>query len=388
MIYFLIFGFSFFLFLRYINVSSPNIGKVPYALLCIALVLLSAMRYRVGGDSLHYFDVFNSYPTLATLGAYDFANSEYNMGWIVFNAVVKSLSDSFYTFQFVHALILNITVFYFIKRYGRNKFLIAFFYLFFYYLYFNMEILRESLAIAIFLLGIPSLLNKNWRVYYIYCLVAYLFHSSALILFTFPIFARKMQVKYQITLLVALAVVVNIISFDNIISSIFGSFSIAQKASRNYLNIEINIIGILIPLLKMMAFYIIYIIAQRRKICLNHPLIIFISPFIIFGLLASFIPGVYRFLNYLAIPMLVYIADVLYSLIRIKGKTSFSLVKVLSCFLFLVLLQLQYFTRDMSKYTVGNSISFNLYLPYHSVFNEQVDQTREDIFYNSMGLDR
>ncbi|UIR55951.1 EpsG family protein [Sphingobacterium sp. SRCM116780] len=388
MIYFVIFFIALFLFLRYVNSTSKSEGRVPYTLLCIMLVILSALRYRVGGDSLYYFDIFDSYPTLLTLSSYDFINSEYNLGWIVFNATVKSIGNSFYFFQFFHALIVNAIIFYFIQKYAKNKFLTVSFYLFFYFFYFNMEILRESLAIVIFLLAIPHLLEKKWLIYILYCLLAYLFHSSALILFVLPIFARKMEIKYQVILLVMLAAVINFISLDNLLGSVFGSFSFAQRASRNYLNKEMSIMGILIPLLKMFAFFIIYIIAQRKKICLDHPLIIFVSPFIILGLLASFIPGVYRFLNYLAIPMLIYTVDILYSLIRTKNKRSISLVKVLSCFLILVLLQLQYLTRDMSQYTQNKSIFFNRYLPYHSIFNEQIDQTRENIFYNSMGVDR
>ncbi|WP_343320956.1 EpsG family protein [Sphingobacterium multivorum] len=382
MIYLLIFGFSFLAFLRYINSTSKQDGQVVYVFIWLALILLAGLRYRVGGDSLHYFDIFDSYPTLLTLGSYDFVNAEYNAGWIIFNAIIKTFSDSFYTFQIFHAIIVNSIIFYFIQRYSRNKFLVIFFYLFFYYLYFNMEVLRESLAIAVFLLAIPSLLSKSWLKYYSYCLLAYFFHSSALILIIFPLFAKKMQVKYQVMLLVLLTLAINFISFDSLIGSLFGSFSFGQRATRSYLVKEMNIFGVLIILIKIMGFYFIYVIAQRKKVCFDHPFIIFITPYIIIGVLASVIPGVYRFLNYLAIPILIYVVDVLYSFIRIKSNSSASLAKVFSCFLILILLQTQYFTRDTSKYTRGKSSFYNIYIPYHSMFDEKVDQTREDIFYN------
>lgn len=382
MIYLLIFSFSFFACLRYINSTSRQDGKVVYVILWLSLILLSGLRYRVGGDSLHYFDVFESYPTLLTLGSYDFVNAEYNAGWILFNAIIKTFSDSFYTFQIFHALIVNFIIFYFIQRYSRNKFFVVLFYLFFYYLYFNMEVLRESLAIGVFLLSIPSLLNKSWLKYFSYCFLAYLFHSSALILIIFPLFAKKMQVKYQVMLLVLLTVTINLVSFDSLIGSLFGSFSFGQRAARSYLVKEMNIFGVLITLIKIIGFYFIYVIAQRKKVCFDHPFIVFITPYIIIGILASVIPGVYRFLNYLVIPLLIYSVDVLYTFIRLKHIAQVSLVKILACFFALVLLQVQYFTRETSKYTRGKSYFYNVYLPYHSIFDEKIEQTREDIFYN------
>lgn len=382
MIYLLIFSFSFFAFLRYINSTSRQDGKVVYIFLWLSLVLLAGLRYRVGGDSLHYFDVFDSYPTLSTLWDYDFAKAEYNPGWIIFNAIIKSLNGDFYTFQFVHAIIVNSIIFIFINNYARNKFLVIIFYLFLHYLYFTMEVLRESLAISVFLLAIPSLLNKHWFQYFLYCLLAYSFHSSALILLIFPLFARKMQIKYQVAITVLLALIINFISFDSLITSLFGAYSFGQRATRSYLIKEVNIYGLLIVLLKILAYYFIHIFAQNKKICNKHPFIIFVTPYLVLGLLAAVVPGVYRFLNYLAIPLLIYIVDILYTFIRNRTFYQPSLAKVSLSFIIIVSLQIQYFVRDTSKYTRGRSSFYNIYIPYHSIFDEKIEQTREDIFYN------
>lgn len=382
MIYLLIFSFSFFAFLRYINSTSRQDGKVVYVFLWLSLVLLAGLRYRVGGDSLHYFDVFDSYPTLSTLWDYDFAKAEYNPGWIVFNAIIKSFNGDFYTFQFVHAIIVNSIIFFFINSYARNKFLVILFYLFLHYLYFTMEVLRESLAISVFLLAVPSLLNKHWFKYYLYCLLAYSFHSSALILFIFPLFARKMQIKYQVTITILLALIINFISFDSLITSLFGAYSFGQRATRSYLIKEVNIYGLLIVLLKILSYYFIHIFAQNKKICNEHPFIIFVTPYLILGLLAAVVPGVYRFLNYLAIPLLIYIVDILYTFIRNRTLYQPSFGKVSLAFIIIVSLQIQYFVRDTSKYTRGKSSFYNIYVPYHSIFDEKIEQTREDIFYN------
>ena len=367
------------------NSAKKNEGKYFYYLFMVFLVLVCTFRYRVGGDSLHYHDIFDSYPYFSELSSYDFKNSQYNFGWIIFNAVIKSICDSFYFFQFVHALIINTTIFYFIKKYAINKFLTIIFYLFFNFLYFNMEVLRESLAVSFFLLSIPYLLNKKWLAYYLLCILAYSFHSSALILFVLPLFAIEMKMKYQISILVLLTLLINFIPIGDLISNYLGFLSITQVASRNYLNLEINFIGILAQILKIIPILFIYIIYKRKK--LNHEFAIFVMPYLVLGILSAFIPGVYRFLNYLTIPILIFAVDLFYFLLRRKHKYIFSYYKIAGSLCILILMQLQYFTRDMTKFSQVNSVFFNGYTPYHSILDEKKDPIREKIFYNSMNID-
>ncbi|WP_426474919.1 EpsG family protein [Chryseobacterium balustinum] len=373
------------LFVKYMNSTKKNEGKYLYYLFMVLLVLVCTFRYRVGGDSLHYHDIFDSYPKFSELSSYDFQNSQYNFGWIIFNAAIKSICDSFYFFQFIHAFIINTAIFYFIKKYTINKFLTIIFYLFFNFLYFNMEVLRESLAVSFFLVSIPYLLNKKWLTYYLLCLLAYSFHSSAFILFVLPLFAIEIKVKYQISILILLTLLINFVPIGDLISNYLGFLSVTQVASRNYLNKDINVGGILAQMLKIIPILFIFIIYKRKK--LNHQFAIFVMPYLVLGTLSSFIPGVYRFLNYLIIPILIFAVDLCYFFLRRKHKYIFSYYKVVGSLCLLILMQLQYFTRDMAKFSQVNSVFFDLYIPYHSILDEKKDSTREKMFYNSMNID-
>ena len=83
----------------------------------IILVAIAAFRYRVGGDTLIYMDLFEDYPTIGELTTFDYESAVYNPMWYVYNSVFKTFGDSFALFQLVHAIIVNTVFLKFFKRY-------------------------------------------------------------------------------------------------------------------------------------------------------------------------------------------------------------------------------------------------------------------------------
>ena len=55
-----------------------------YYLNLVVLVLLAALRYRVGGDTLMYMSVYDSFPKWDELKYFDFETAEYQPLWYVF----------------------------------------------------------------------------------------------------------------------------------------------------------------------------------------------------------------------------------------------------------------------------------------------------------------
>ena len=101
-----------------------------------------------GGDTVRYMRYFEEYPSLFEVNIFSYAL--FDPLWLLLNSAIKIIWDDFFFFQFVHAILLNILLFYLIKKYSGYKFTVVFFYFSYLYLYYNMEILREVLAIAIF----------------------------------------------------------------------------------------------------------------------------------------------------------------------------------------------------------------------------------------------
>lgn len=380
MIYLLV--FFMMILVSAFSISKLKMGNLPYYLILLFIILIAGLRFRVGGDTIGYFDKFHEIPTLNKLSKFDFSIAEYNPSWYIFNALLKSISDSFYVFQLGHAILINVIIFWFFRKYSYNKFFVLPFYFFFYFVYFNMEILRESLSIGIFLLAIPSFLKKNWFRYYIFVLVGLTFHTSAIVAAILPILYSNLKVRYQIILFGLLTAFLGFFVNGNFISSL-GIENLLGTNTLYYLNKQMNLTGVLYQLLKILPVVLIY--AFSKKINSTDRFEKFVFPFAIIGVISAFIPGVYRFLNYLVLPILVYLTNQLYFLILNKKLYIKTYYKVSLSVFILFVFQIYYYMRDESEVTkVNGTKKYDSYLPYYSIFEEKFHEKRELYFYRTL----
>ncbi|MFK2015199.1 EpsG family protein [Bacteroides fragilis] len=94
----------------------------------------------------------------------------------------------FFWLQLLQAFIVNSIVLSFIRKYTKYKYTALLLYVLTVYLHYNIEIMREAIAISFFLLSIKYYINKKWLKYYIVILGCILFHYSALFLLLLPFF--------------------------------------------------------------------------------------------------------------------------------------------------------------------------------------------------------
>lgn len=152
----------------------------------ILIVLLAGMRYKVGGDTLAYYNYFeDKWPTLSTIKSYDFEH--YGILWVYFAATCKSIINDFAFLQFVHAIIVNSIFFWFFKTHSKHYFtIILVFYIGFFFRY-NTEVMRGALSVCSFLVGFDYMMKRKWIVYYLTCFISLGFHSEGICTFFFPI---------------------------------------------------------------------------------------------------------------------------------------------------------------------------------------------------------
>lgn len=173
-------------------------SKVVYCFFVIISLLLSAAMAgvrdeTVGTDVLVYgkdtFLVSAKYHTLS-----DFlARIDLESGYCAINYFVSRLTNNPQWFYFIIALIMNIFVFWGLYRYKKNNrnFSLALAMFVYYTVFFNqnLNILRQSTAIAIIIFATSYLLEKKYIQYILICLFAMLFHTSAIICVMFlPIY--------------------------------------------------------------------------------------------------------------------------------------------------------------------------------------------------------
>lgn len=359
--------------------KTNRMSKFWFRFYYVIFVLVAGLRYKVGGDTNNYINHWDTLPLLNEMSLSDILNMAWNPLWIVLSSATKTVSQEFFVFQLVHAIIFNFAIFKFIDKYSEFRFFSLLIYFIGFYFYYNMEILRESLAIAMFIIGYIYYEKGRFLYFSIFILLAILFHTSAIIALFIPIFSRIKFNAIGITTVLFLGV--GLLFFSDKIMVIFLTENSMSKIS-NYSNIIANANGIITNAVMYIVvpslFLKFYIKSSIKPLFENLYLFYFFI-----ALLVVFIPGFSRFLNYFFPFMLIIFSNIIY---QIYNLSKFRRVRNLFAmsFTFLILLpKIIYYMGDTSKY-YPNSIKLNLWYPYSSVLEKEEYPARQIIFRETM----
>lgn len=115
-------------------------ARKPYLLLCLCFILLAGLRFYVGSDTCNYAYDFSVMPDISNLIDYHKIESRYQFGWDAYVCMIKSCFGNFVFVQLITAAIVNIVIFWFIKRNTSHVFLAVLFYYILNYFEFNTEL--------------------------------------------------------------------------------------------------------------------------------------------------------------------------------------------------------------------------------------------------------
>lgn len=332
-------------------------AELVWSFLFIYLVCLIGLRYEVGGDTINYMGDYDWRVPLSQWKYNPF--DKFQPGYTLLCSICKSISPEFYVFQLVHALIFNGLLFLWISRNTEYRFsaLLSVFLLC--YLYFSTEVLRESIAIAIFIFNYKNLERGKWLTYYIGVVFGCLFHISAVFLIVLP-FLRNIKFNRYYFLLAALLIIG--MRFLNPIMSIFSSIPAIQAKIESYS--EISSLGGLADLLNItrLALFPIAFGYTAKYIChYNIKFENIISLLGLIGIASYFNPIIFsRFTNYLMLFFAVSVSDCAVSLLRSRSialRHNSTILIVCMCLLY------------GSSYLMYRK--YTLWVPYYSIFNPQ-----------------
>jgi hypothetical protein len=379
MIYVLLLFVIFICFLRY-DLSAYN-SDTQYIFLLSIFVLISALRWKVGGDSLFYQYAFeNEIPVIFDVFKYGMWYYKWEPCFTFIMILSKSIIDNFIFFQFIHSLFINLVFFYCFKKYLKYKFLAVLIYAYFQFLYFNMEILRESISVCFFILIYPYYSTRQWLKYYLGAFIALFFHFSALILFFIPLLKNF---KFNLVFLFSFFLMMTfLLLFSHLEFGFFDSnFYFKSFIDRFKLYSEISNRGVGGMFLSTFIFIIIpCVIYSFLKV--NFKIYLFkdlFFPYILFALLNIFYGGFNRLINYFSFFMIVVFVKLVEELLR---SIRFRQVKFILLFLFMiipVLYKTHYYYQSTSHYS-PNTIRLNAWYPYSSCITKKEYSFREEIF--------
>lgn len=377
MIYLIVFIYLLFLVYKY-DIEGKRRGYVfCYNSILIILICISGLRYKVGGDTLNYYEHFSDTPFFLDLFKFDFSEANYEPLWIILQSISKSIINDFVFFQVIHACIVNTIIFWFIKNNTTNQFTAVLLYYCGTFFYFNMEIMRESLAICIFLLAYNSYSSKNWIRFYIYAYFAYLFHSSAVILFLFPLI-QSLRFNFKGICVTLIFLVVSsylspLIELGLIYSKISDKFVLYSETKK------LNVFGIISGFLLTCLVPYFFIFFYEKILRFYNKFRNLIFAYFFLAILSLAVQGFYRFLNYILMFQILFLADFFIDILKKDNDLLRIKILFLSFFLLIILVpKIQYYYRDTSMWAEGTR-KYNLYYPYSSVLGKKEYIFRKDI---------
>ena len=111
-------------------------GKLLWwIVMLVVLILISGMRYKMGTDSIKYENYYNWMHSITELKPADFQNTRFAPLYIILSSLCRTISSDFILLQFVLAIIVNTTIFYFLWNNSRHPYMAALLYLFFLFLF-------------------------------------------------------------------------------------------------------------------------------------------------------------------------------------------------------------------------------------------------------------
>lgn len=199
--------------------------KQKYALKCFGFLifLISVLRSTsVGWDYPTYINYFEEIGQSNWSDIF-LVNIRFEPGYVVFNKLIYCISDNYLFFTLVVSAFNVFSTILFIKRYSKIYWLSCFLFLTMGFFNFQINILRQSIAMSIAFYAYYYADHKMFKKFLVSILLAASFHySSFALLFLYPLFG--IQLNYKKICLEAFIVVVGLFVLGKTIIAIVSSF--------------------------------------------------------------------------------------------------------------------------------------------------------------------
>lgn len=189
--------------------SRSKSANICYYGTLIWFICLSGFAYNVGSDIPDYmyeYDRFSTYSIRSFKDIIDFEEDR-QPGWVLLNYICHAITPNFVLLKLVISVFCNVVIFRFIRKHSKAIFISILFYGIVLYLHINFNSIRQAIALGFFLIGVDYLIEKKWIKYYLSVFLAFLFHSSAVILVAIPFLLFIPINKKTVTVLSLLLVI-------------------------------------------------------------------------------------------------------------------------------------------------------------------------------------
>lgn len=163
-------------------------------LICLEMILFAGLRaLRIGADTSVYLNALVCYKNLPRneiLNAPLIYPFDFEAGYFLLTKICAYLQINQTAFLFVVAVLIYAPLFAFINKNSKNPLISVMAYIAFGLFSYSVGLFRQMIAISICLCGVPFIKQKKCVKYCLCCILACLFHSTALIMIPFYWFDR------------------------------------------------------------------------------------------------------------------------------------------------------------------------------------------------------
>ena len=173
---------AFYLFALYAEGLQPRFKRYWLMAICLVLAFLAGTRDISWNDTEIYVESFLNYtPTISELTQYSQPFGYAEMGFFYIGVVVKTFTSNVAIYFLVVALLSFFFLYKAFDKYCFYPILGVCVYISRFYLARNFMQIRAGLSYAIILMAVQYITNRDWKRYFAWVFVAYLFHHSAII---------------------------------------------------------------------------------------------------------------------------------------------------------------------------------------------------------------
>ena len=167
-----------------------------------SVLLFFGFRGFVGWDWVNYYPVFNDSPTFFSLDLEAFHKTRFENGFVLYTILIKTIWNNYHFFVFINTLTDLLILFAFLKQFSKYSFsLSCLVFLAMGGFYFEVDLLRNSKSVLLFLLSLKYLRDRNIIVYLMINITGSFFHITALLFLPLYFFLHKV-VKRQIIIII------------------------------------------------------------------------------------------------------------------------------------------------------------------------------------------
>lgn len=257
-----------FLIFNVIFSISERYKRISFFVNLLALVLLTGTMYENAyGDYTAYRLSFENMEISLKIPSGE-------IGIYYLNLIIKLFTDKFTRAFFIYMLFINFFILKFIYNNSKNIDASILMYVVLGGYYSTPNIVRQYLAISIYLMAINYLLYKDYKKYIIISILAFCFHKSIFIAIIFTLFVKIFNEKLYKYYFIFFIVCNGLIVIEPIIRKV-GIEILYSEYSMDSFNYGSNILHYIVQLF-FIAFYLIckkYINRESEKFYINMVMI-------------------------------------------------------------------------------------------------------------------